>query len=148
MEFKEMKKEELVKLLEEQRHLAQAVDAKDAEIISILKEKETTISKITETKNSEIATLSKQYAEFKEKNIKEKNELSNKISELQNKINSTPSIERYEESIKKLEEENKKLVSFANQYINVFKNTLKALQGNLDNAIELQDILVNGVKEK
>ena len=84
--------------------------------------------------------------EWGEKSIKEKNELSNKISELQNKINSTPSIERYEDAIKKLEEENKKLISFSNQYINVFKNTLKALQGNLDNAIELQDILVNDVK--
>jgi len=146
MEYKDMKKNELLAKVEEQRHLASAVDAKDAEIAFILKEKEASLAKLTETKNSELANISKQYAEFKEKSIKEKNELSNKISELQNKINSTPSIERYEDAIKKLEEENKKLISFANQYINVFKNTLKALQGNLDNAIELQDILVNDVK--
>lgn len=99
MDYKEMKKEELVQKLEEQKHLAQAVEAKDVEI----------------------ANLIKAQAELKEKTIP---------------------------SIKKLEEENKRLIAFANQYINVFKNTLKALQGTLDNAIELQDILVNGVKEK
>ncbi len=148
MEYKEMKKDELIAKLEEQRHLASAVEAKDAEISSILKEKEILITKITDSKNAEIATISKQYAEFKEKSVKEKNELINKVSELQNKINSTPSIQKYEDAIKELEKENKKLISFANQYINVFKNTLKALQGNLDNAIELQDILVNNVKEK
>lgn len=126
MEYKEMKKNELLAKVEEQRHLASAVEAKDAEI----------------------AVLSKQYAEFKEKTNKEKAELVSKISELQGKLNAVPSIQKYEDAIKKLEEENKRIIAFANQYINVFKNTLKALQGNLDNAIELQDILVNNVKEK
>jgi len=126
MEYKEMKKNELLAKVEEQRHLASAVEAKDAEI----------------------AVLSKQYAEFKEKTNKEKAELVSKISELQGKLNAVPSIQKYEDVIKKLEEENKRIIAFANQYINVFKNTLKALQGNLDNAIELQDILVNNVKEK
>jgi hypothetical protein len=126
MEFKEMKKEELILKLEEQRHLASAVDAKD----------------------KEIASLSKKYAEIKDQTIKEKNELTVKISELEAKLKAVPSITRYEESIKKLEEENKRVIAFANQYINIFKNTLKALQGTLDNAIELQDMLVNTVKEK
>lgn len=126
MEFKEMKKEELIAKLEEQRHLASAVDSKD----------------------KEIASLSKKYAEIKDQAFKEKNELAVKISELEAKLKAVPSITRYEESIKKLEEENKRVIAFANQYINIFKNTLKALQGTLDNAIELQDMLVNTVKEK
>ena len=137
MEFREMKKEELIVKLEEQRHLASAVDAKDKEIASL-----------RNIKDSEIASLSKKYAEIKELSIKEKNELTVKISELEAKLRAVPSITRYEESIKKLEEENKRVIAFANQHINVFKNTLKALQGTLDNAIELQDMLVNTVKEK
>lgn len=137
MEFRDMKKEELIAKCEEQRHLASAVEAKDKEI-SILKQ----------NKDFEIASLSKKYAELKDLSTREKNELSVKISELEAKLRAVPSITRYEESIKKLEEENKRVIAFANQYINIFKNTLKALQGTLDNAIELQDILVNGVKEK
>jgi hypothetical protein len=137
MEFKEMKKEELIAKLEEQRHLASAVDSKDKEIASL-----------KNIKDSEIASLSKKYAEIKDQTTKEKNELTVKISELEAKLKAVPSITRYEESIKKLEEENKRVIAFANQYINIFKNTLKALQGTLDNAIELQDMLVNTVKEK
>lgn len=126
MDYKELKKDELVAKLEEQRHLAQAVEAKDVEI----------------------ANISKQLAEIKLKANKEKQELENKVSELDAKLKAVPSITRYEDTIKKLEEENKRVIAFANQYINVFKNTLKALQGTLDNAIELQDMLVNTVKEK
>jgi predicted nuclease with TOPRIM domain len=108
MEYKDLKKEELVKLLEEQVHLAKAVEAKDAEI----------------------------------------NKLVEKIKKLEVDLAKVPDIKKFEDVITKLQDDNKRLVAFANQHINIFKNTLKALQGTLDNAIELEDIVVNGVKEK
>jgi FtsZ-binding cell division protein ZapB len=126
MEYKALKKDELVSKLEEQGHLAQAVEAKDVEIEELKKEHRTFKNNVAEDQKKERA----------------------KIAELEEKIAKFPNISKFEDAIKKLEEENKKLVAFANQHINVFKNTLKALQGTLDNAIELQDIIVNGVKEK
>jgi hypothetical protein len=126
MEYKDLKKEELVKLLEEQVHLAKAVEAKDAEINKL-----------------EISVR-----EIKERTTKEKLELVEKIKELEVDLAKVPDIKKFEDVITKLQDDNKRLVAFANQHINIFKNTLKALQGTLDNAIELEDIVVNGVKEK
>ena len=121
MDYTKLKKEELIVILEEQKHLAEAIDAKDAEI----------------------SKLSGMVSELKQKGIEEKNILNGKISELENKLRNIPNISTMEESAKKLDSEYKKLLAFSNQHINVFKNTLKALQGTLDNAIELQDIIVN-----
>jgi len=121
MDYTKLKKEELIVILEEQRHLAEAVNAKDAEI----------------------SKLSAMVSELKFKGIEEKNILNGKISELENKLRNIPNVSTMEESAKKLDAEYKKLLAFSNQHINVFKNTLKALQGTLDNAIELQDIIVN-----
>jgi hypothetical protein len=126
MEYKDLKKEELVKLLEEQVHLAKAVEAKDVEINKL-----------------EISVR-----EIKERTTKEKLELVEKIKELEVDLAKVPDIKKFEDVITKLQDDNKRLVAFANQHINIFKNTLKALQGTLDNAIELEDIVVNGVKEK
>lgn len=130
MDYTNLKKDELLAVvfslenkIEEQKHLASAVDAKDAEI----------------------ARLSKQIAENKAETVKEVNELKNKIAELKGELHTHVN---NKDAIKKLEEENKRLVAFGNQYISVFRNTLKSLQGTLDNAIELNDILLNGVKEK
>lgn len=121
MDYTKLKKEELIVILEEQRHLAEAINAKDAEI----------------------SKLSAMVSEVKQKGIEEKNILNGKISELENKLRNIPNVSAMEESAKKLDSEYKKLLAFSNQHINVFKNTLKALQGTLDNAIELQDIIVN-----
>lgn len=126
MDYTKLKKEELIVILEEQRHLAEAINAKDAEI----------------------SKLSRMVSEIKQASINETNQLKEEISELKNKIRSAPNITTIEESAKKLDAEYKKLLAFANQHINVFKNTLKALQGTLDNAIELQDIIVSDIVGK
>ena len=115
MEYKDLKKEELVKLLEEQVHLAKAVESKDAEI------------------NKLVEKIKKLEVDLKK---------------LEVDLAKVPDIKKFEDVITKLQDDNKRLVAFANQHINIFKNTLKALQGTLDNAIELEDIVVNGVKEK
>lgn len=126
MDYTKLKKEELIVILEEQRHLAEAINAKD----------------------SEISKLSKTISEIKQASINETNQLKEEISDLKNKLKSAPNIPSIEENAKKLDAEYKKLLAFANQHINVFKNTLKALQGTLDNAIELQDIIVNDIVGK
>jgi FMN phosphatase YigB (HAD superfamily) len=126
MNYKEMKKEELVAKLEEQRHLAQAVEAKDVEL----------------------GIAEKRFQEMKNSFAKELDVQKAKVKELQDEIRAFPDVENLKESIKTLEEQNKKIVAFGNQHINIFKNTLKALQGTLDNAIELEDIVVNSVKEQ
>ena len=132
MDYTAMKKDELLALvltlqnkLEEQKHLAEAVNAKD----------------------EEIAKLSKHSADSKASYVKEIEGLKVKISELTEQVRNAPSVEKFKDVIKGLEEKNKELVAFANRLINIQKNTFKALQGNLDNAIELHDILINGVKE-
>jgi seryl-tRNA synthetase len=136
MDYTGLKKEELIAKLEEQRHLAKAVDAKDAEIAKIIKDRD-----------AEVVKLKEDYQTLKNNLAKDMLKEKEKIAELEKKIAEFPDIKALEEAIKTLEKENKKLVGFANQHINIFKNTLKALQGTLDNAIELEDIVVNGVKE-
>jgi uncharacterized Zn finger protein len=136
MDYTGLKKEELVAKLEEQRHLAAAVEAKDKEIAKLR----------TETAQS-IELLKKDYRDLKSHMAEEIAKKVATIAELEDTIKNFPDIQKLEEAIKLLEEQNKKIVKFSNQHINVFRNTLKSLQGTLDNAIELEDIIVNGVKE-
>lgn len=117
----EQKIEELQAKVNEQTHLASAVEAKDQQI-SVLQ------NQVKELKNAAAIT----HKEFE-----------NQLKEQQKKLEL---FEKYEGVVKKLQDENKKLAAFVNSYANTFKATLKAIQGTLDNSIELEAVLIEKLK--
>jgi hypothetical protein len=150
MNYNELSKSELLALvlkqakeLEDQSHLAEAINSKDREIVGLKNafelEKKTNkllnetiqskahLEQAVITKDKEIVELSKQARELKVKN------------------EPLPSMEA---KIKQLEEENKKLVSFLNPYILNFRSTLKGLQGTLELAVELEAVLSEKIAKK
>lgn len=118
-----MKKEELIAKLEQQKHLAKAVEEKDKEIA--LSKKESTL-KIEEL------TI-------------QNGKLNAKVIELEAKLKPH---EEMLEFVKKLEEENKKVVAHLNMYIEAFRNVLKSNQGVLDNAIQLEAFINESLRRK
>lgn len=112
---------ELEAKLEEQKHLAEAVEAKDKEIANHIQANK----------------LIRQELETQKQELKLQIE---KLSKVPKDLGKT------ENDVKILVDENKRLVNVVNQYITVFRNTLKGLQGNLDNAIELE-AFINPVKK-
>lgn len=113
------KKEELIKMLDEHKHLAQAVDAKDGEIIK----------------------LKKEFDEFKRKSETE-------VEDLRQRLKSCGDVEQLKEGYDVLLQENKKLVSSLNSYIQAFRNHMKAAQATLDNTIELEALLFEKLQQK
>lgn len=127
-----MKKEELIKIVEEQKHLAQAVEAKDREIAELRKYKDEAL-KLKHASEAVIA---------KDKEIIELNKLN---QELKTKAGAYAGLET---RVKQLEEENKLLVAFVNPYINTFRSTLKGIQGALELGIELEALLAEKLAKK
>ncbi len=118
----EIELEKALKTIDEQRHLATAVEAKDKEIAE-LKEKH-----------------QKEIVNLKDNLQKERTQLSqNNNSAIEN------AIKRYEQENKQLKEELNRRVNELNHLIRLYGNLLKALQGNLDNAIELNEYFINEV---
>jgi hypothetical protein len=123
METKEMNKSELLSKLQEQQHLAQAIEAKDKEIALLQKESKLKIEELTI----------------------QNGKLNAKVVELETKIKPH---EELLELVKKLEGENKKVVAHLNMYIEAFRNTLKGSQGILDNAIQLEAFINESLRRK
>ena len=106
-------------MLDEHKHLAQAVDAKDGEIIK----------------------LKKEFDEFKRKSETE-------VEDLRQRLKSCGDVEQLKEGYDVLLQENKKLVSSLNSYIQAFRNHMKAAQATLDNTIELEALLFEKLQQK
>ena len=123
METKEMNKSELLSKLQEQQHLAQAIEAKDKEIALLQKESKLKIEELTI----------------------QNGKLNAKVVELETKIKPH---EELLELVKKLEDENKKVVAHLNMYIEAFRNMLKGSQGMLDNAIQLEAFINESLRRK
>lgn len=104
--------------LKEREHLASAVNAKDDEIAELKAEHREEIRQKEEAINRVYAKQDKRIDEIEYKHQKE--------------------IELIYETLQKREKQLNKLVVF-------FGNTLKGLQGNLDNAIELNSYFVEEV---
>lgn len=117
------KNAELEAKITETVHLASAIDAKDREI-SILKKQ------IKDVENGALL-----------KDKEEKERLNTRIKELEKQVSVTKNVEEMEKNVKILVDENKRLVEIANQYISVFRNLLKSLQGQIDIAIELESLI-------
>jgi ferric iron reductase protein FhuF len=122
MDYKELKKEELIALLEKQKHLAQAVNAKDREIIELKNKTHKMMEEHTEKVNSLNESAQEKIAAAVQKQTKD-----------------------LVEKVAKVEEENKRLVDLFGRYIDFARNTLKAFQGQLDTSIELETLLTEKI---
>lgn len=130
MDLTKMTKDELIEKVQEQTHLAAAVDAKDREIIDIKSKHQSAIT----AKDTMITTKDKEIIGLKAK-----------VAELESKQRAN---EELVKGAKFLEEENKKVVNHLNMYIETFRNTLKAQQGVLDNAIQLEAFISESLRRK
>jgi seryl-tRNA synthetase len=120
MEIKKMTKQELTQKINEQVHLASAVEAKDAEIV---KNKE------------EIIKLKEEYSKINNQ-LTEKNL---KIQALEKEKVARGSMEEKENTVKKL-------IHVLQGYQNGYRAFLKNVQGGLENAVELEALLSEQLK--
>lgn len=161
MELEKMKKEELLLLVqslesqvEQQKHLAQAVDFKDQELIK-LKAQVQDLDKQLKTTNQLLNNASaslNQHKELPTQLVKKDQELidvknvrdvyEKQLKELQAKF------DILEKGAKQLEAEHKKVLEVANGYIVSFRNYLKGQQGQLDLAIDLEALLSEKLAKK
>lgn len=112
MEYKDMTKAELIKIIKEQQHLAEAVEAKDKEIAQHLKD------------------------------IRELAQQNEKVKALEEEKKYLQShIKAVEEQDKKLREDFSKRFKMMDIYRNSFQSLMKSVQGSLDNTIELEALL-------
>lgn len=130
MDLTKMTKDELIEKIQEQAHLAEAVEAKDKEISQLQKE-------IEEIKKNNL----KQVIEFR----KITDVLKGKNAEFEKNIINNEALVK---SAAKLDEENKRLLINLNLYVEAFRNTLKAQQGVLDNAIQLDTFISESLRRK
>lgn len=153
MEFEKLSKAELVikvtelnKVIEDLGHLRSAVDAKDREIIELLK-----IKASLEKDCLELKTLKSNLATSNNLLENKTIELSKLKSDFDNYKKTTPTLESLEnlkKDVKILEERNKALIEFLNPYINNVRSLLKGLQGNLELGIEMEAILSEKLNKK
>lgn len=130
MDLTKMTKDELIEKIQEQAHLAEAVEAKDKEISQLQKE-------IEEIKKNNL----KQVIEFR----KITDVLKGKNAEFEKNIINNEALVK---SAANLDEENKRLLINLNLYVEAFRNTLKAQQGVLDNAIQLDTFISESLRRK
>lgn len=116
--------------VEDTSHLAEAVEAKDAEISRIKKEHKDILEKIEKERTAALAEAIAKTKENKEKEM------------LNRPVAPDP---KDQETIKALQNQVRSLGIFINRYKDVFKSFLKATQGSLENVIELESILFNSI---
>lgn len=175
MELQKMKKEELITLLKEQEHLAQAVEAKDIDISKLSKDIVSSNKKVedlslelkskqhlaqaVEAKDVEIVNLRSELGKSKvilaEEIKKIKEDFSQRsinkdleLESLREKLSKVPELEKLQEAIATLSANNKILVGIAGAQDNAFRNFMKSIQGSLDNAIELEAIINSSYQNK
>lgn len=135
MDYSQLTKAELIEKLNEQKHLAQAVEAKDKEIANLLKEKQNKDEKLLQ----EISQIRTQ----KQKEIEE---LNKTIKELNHQLIGSMTKEKVEQYVKDVQEENKTIREVANYYIKIHTDFLKQTQQNLEMAIFTEDLVSQKIK--
>jgi hypothetical protein len=143
MEIEKMTKAELLAKVAELEakitetvHLASAIEYKDKEITLLKKDSE-------RIKNEHLSSLNRVNEESK----REIEKLKQELLALKGPQPESKKVEELEKNVKILSEENQRLVGIANQYISVFRNLLKSLQGQIDIAIELEGLINPTVKK-
>ena len=134
MDYSKMTKDQMMQELEKQKHLAEAVDAKDKELAFLKQDLLKIQSNMNDKYNGMIVDL-------KQTN----RELQNELNDLKAKTKPT---EQLQETIKVLSEENQKIVVASNYHVNAFRNLMKTLQGALDNAIEMDTMVTEVILNK
>lgn len=147
MAKKELTLEQALEQLEKQKHLAEAVASKDAEIAGLKAQlKEVTgqvktqvhLGDAVAAKDSEIVKLTGEIVELKRLQA---NHLGEKETLEQN-------VKVLEEQLKKTNEQARNISDIANGYINNFRSTLKSIQGTLEVAVELEALLTEKINKK
>ena len=141
--------EEAVKKLEEQKHLAESIEHKDGQINKLtdeIKELKKTIATL-KTENQANRHLASA-VENKDEQIRLLGiETDTLRKELKQAINENEKVKVLEDQIKKLTEQSTSIVAVANGYINNFRSYLKATQGALEIAVELEALLSEKIKK-
>lgn len=136
--------------------------------VKILKEtllsKDLEIQKVIDENNKNQESYKKEFENFyKEKQILEQKAAENvsnvkksfedtiinkdlQIQELNKKVATMQDAEKLKSSLDAISNENKILVKVANAHLSAFRNLMKSIQGTLDNAIELESIITDGLK--
>ena len=152
-----LKAQELSKIIEDLGHLKAAVEAKDKQIIDLIKassvyEKEANEGKLA--KNASLQLNATVDAKNQELN-KLRNEIEtlkrNHAEQLESIKKNSPdpkAIEVLTNNVKLLEERNKALVDFLSPYVSNIRSLLKAIQGSLELGIEIEGILYDKMNKK
>jgi hypothetical protein len=150
MDFSQLNKQDLANIVKEltakveaQKHLADAVESKDREIVS-LKNLFETEKKLNKELNGKLASQ-QHLAEAITQKDKEIVEITKLYQELKAKSVSTQTLEA---RVKQLETENKGLTDFLNPYIMNFRSSLKGIQGTLELAVEMEAMLSEKLTKK
>lgn len=117
MDYEKLTKAELIEKINEQKHLASAVEAKDAEIVSI----------------------KKKYSE-------ENNALANELSTLKASTHGMLRREEIEKITKATIEEKEKFAKIAKYYVVAYRDLIKTLKLNTDIAIAHEEVLAELLK--
>lgn len=115
MDYQKMTKDELIEKLQEQVHLAKAVEVKDNEVLKLTNQ------------------LAQQTATYKKE-----------LGELKSKIVDT---EHLNKRLETLDREHQILIELLNSYVFLTRNLMKNIQGGLDNAVELENIISKNFKK-
>lgn len=140
MDYSGMKKEDLIKLLLDQEHLAAAVEAKDAEINGLRKNKDVRVTAL-EVEKDRIRTAYEEQIVALKNEIRSLQEHSNKLQEQANASKLTKEVQ--ETLVKK----NEALTEFGNKYIKMHTNMIQSIQGTLELASDLEKVLIEKVQK-
>ena len=171
MEFEKMTKadlvikaQELTKVIEDLGHLKAAVEAKDKQIVDLLKasaflEREVSegkaakagslqLSTTIEVKNQEINKLRSELNSSIDIKNQEINKLRGEIELIKKNVPDSKTIEVLSNNVKLLEERNKALVEFLSPYVANIRSFFKSIQGSLEMGIEMEAILYEKLNKK
>jgi hypothetical protein len=152
------------KVIEDLGHLKAAVEAKDKQIVDLIKasallEKEVNegkaakagslqLSSTIEIKNQEINKLRSELNASVEIKNQEINKLRGEIELVKKNVPDSKTIEVLTNNVKLLEERNKALVDFLSPYVANIRSFFKSIQGSLEMGIEMEAILYEKLNKK
>ena len=139
MDYSSMKKEDLIKILVEQRHLAEAVEAKDAEINALRNRKDQGFEAVQKEKEA----LKSQY-EKENSGLKDQiRTLTDEVNKFQIKLGENKFSKESEE---KLLKKNTELVDFGNKYVKLHTTMIQSIQGILELSSDLEKTLLEKIQ--
>jgi len=143
MDYNSLKKDELVALVKEQKHLSQAVEAKDKEIAALNEE----VKELKQTIKHDMVPKERYESAVEAiKNSVPKNkfeEVSNKLAEFEGSMTK----EQLEKFLERVEKERRDILKTAMTYKTSFEDVLRVFKVNLDMAITTNELLSERVEQ-